>query len=172
MGILYQHIFRESLPVLCLILVFLTALFLFGFFYGVARWLEGVPIPKILRWLSYHVPVALVQAFPIALVTTTVLVFGRLAAEGSQFALLSGGVPLWRAALPLLWLGALLSVAALYLQEYVVPEANNRVRVVWWDEIHTQGAGLFRLKGMQIPIGQGRRYYQPSQERPPTPFSR
>jgi lipopolysaccharide export system permease protein len=156
---LYRHLLKESLPVLFLTLLFLTAIFLFGFFYAGARWLEGVPIPKILRWLSYHVPGVLVQAFPIALVTTTVLVFGRLAAEGAQFALLSGGVPLWRAALPLLWLGALLSVAALYLQKYVVPEANNRVRVAWWDEIHTQGAGLFRPKGMQIPIGQGRSLY-------------
>lgn len=110
---LYRHLLKESLPVLLLTLLFLTAIFLFGFFYAGARWLEGVPIPKILRWLSYHVPGVLVQAFPIALVTTTVLVFGRLAAEGAQFALLSGGVPLWRAALPLLWLGALLSVAAL-----------------------------------------------------------
>ncbi len=159
MGVLYRHILRESAPVLLLTLVFLTALFLFGFFYAGARWLEGVPIPKILRWLSFHIPGVLVQAFPIALVTTTVLVFGRLAAEGAQFALLSGGIPLWRAALPLLWSGALLSGAALYLQEYVVPEANNRVRVAWWDEIHTQGAGLFRLKGMQIPIGQGRSLY-------------
>lgn len=55
--------------------------------------------------------------------------------------------------------GAVLSGLALYLQEYVVPEANNRVRVAWWDEIHTQGAGLFRLKGMQIPIGQGKSLY-------------
>lgn len=64
-----------------------------------------------------------------------------------------------RAALPLVAVGAVLSGLALYLQEYVVPEANNRVRVAWWDEIHTQGAGLFRLKGMQIPIGQGKSLY-------------
>lgn len=156
---LYRHILKESLPVLLLALLFLTAVYLFGFFYAGARWLEGVPLIKVARWLSYHVPGVLVQVFPIALVTTTVLVFGRLSAEGAQFALLSAGIPLYRAALPLLLLGGLLSLAALYLQEYVVPEANNRVRVAWWDEIHTQGAGLFRLKGLQIPIGQGRSLY-------------
>jgi lipopolysaccharide export system permease protein len=159
MKILYRYLTRESLTAFILTLLFLTAVFLFGFFYAGARWLEGVPIAKVLRWLSYHVPGVLVQAFPIALVTTTVLIFGRLAAEGAQFALLSGGIPLWRAVLPLLWVGALLSGTSLYLQEYVVPEANNRVRMAWWDEIHTQGAGLFRLKGMQIPIGQGRSLY-------------
>mgnify|MGYP006323543501 FL=1 len=157
--ILHRYLLRESLPVLLLALLFLTAVYLFGFFYAGARWLEGVPLPKILRWLSYHVPGIWVQVFPIALVTTTVLVFGRLAAEGAHFALLSAGIPLGRAALPLVAVGAVLSGLALYLQEYVVPEANNRVRVAWWDEIHTQGAGLFRLKGMQIPIGQGKSLY-------------
>ena len=79
--ILHRYLLRESLPVLLLALLFLTAVYLFGFFYAGARWLEGVPLPKILRWLSYHVPGIWVQVFPIALVTTTVLVFGRLAAE-------------------------------------------------------------------------------------------
>ena len=156
---LYRHLLKEVLPLLLFALLFLTAVYLFGFFYAGARWLEGVPIPKVLRWLSYHVPGVLVQVFPIALVTATVLLFGRLAAEGAHFALLSGGIPLFRAALPLLGIGAAFSLASLYLQEYVVPEANNRVRVAWWDEIHTQGAGLFRLKGMQIPIGQGKSLY-------------
>ncbi|WP_038055473.1 LptF/LptG family permease [Thermus amyloliquefaciens] len=157
--VLYRHILKESLPVLLLALLFLTAVYLFGFFYAGARWLEGVPLLKVARWLAYHVPGVLVQVFPIALVTTTVLVFGRLSAEGAQFALLSGGIPLWRAALPLLWVGVLLSLFALYLQERLVPHYNERVRVAWWDEIHTQGAGLFRLKGLQIPIGQGRSLY-------------
>lgn len=153
---LYRHILRESLPVLFLSLLFLTAVYLFGFFYAGARWLEGVPLFKVLRWLSYHIPGVLVQVFPIALVTTTVLVFGRLSAEGAQFALLSGGVPLYRAALPLLWVGAFLSGVALYLQERLVPYYNERVRVAWWDEIHTEGAGLHRLVGLEIPIGKGK----------------
>lgn len=42
---LYRHLLRESLPVLLLALLFLTAVFLFGFFYAGARWLEGVPLP-------------------------------------------------------------------------------------------------------------------------------
>ncbi|KHG65056.1 permease [Thermus sp. 2.9] len=155
---LYRHLFRESLPVLLLALLFLTAVYLFGFFYAGARWLEGVPLLKVVRWLAYHVPGVLVQVFPIALVVTTVLVFGRLSAEGAQFALLSGGIPLWRAACPPLG-GGPLSGVGLYLQEYLVPHYNERVRTAWWDEIHTQGAGLFRLKGLQIPIGQGRSLY-------------
>ncbi|GAA6756684.1 permease [Thermus sp. 2.9] len=156
---LYRYVLRESLPVLFLALLFLTAVYLFGFFYAGARWLEGVPLLKVLRWLSYHVPGVLVQVFPIATVVTTVLVFGRLSAEGAQFALLSGGIPLHRAALPLLVVGGALSGAALYLQEYLVPHYNERVRVAWWDEIHTQGAGLHRLVGLQIPIGKGKSLY-------------
>ncbi len=90
---LYRHLLKEALPLLLFALAFLTAVYLFGFFYAGARWLEGVPLVKVLRWLSYHVPGVLVQVFPIALVTATVLLFGRLAAEGAHFALLSGGIP-------------------------------------------------------------------------------
>ncbi|GGN00329.1 permease [Thermus composti] len=156
---LYRYVLKESLPVFLLALAFLTAVYLFGFFYAGARWLEGVPLLKVLRWLSYHIPGVLVQVFPIAVVVTTVLVFGRLSAEGAQFALLSGGIPLFRAALPLLLVGGVLSGVALYLQEYLVPHYNERVRVAWWDEIHTEGAGLHRLVGLQIPIGKGKSLY-------------
>lgn len=156
---LYRHLLKEALPLLLLSLLFLTAVYLFGFFYAGARWLEGVPLLQVLRWLSYHIPGVLVQVFPIAIVVTTVLIFGRLAAEGAQFALLSAGVPLRRAAYPFLLVGLVLSGLALYLQEALVPYYNNRVRVAWWDEIHTQGAGLHRLVRLQIPIGQGRSLY-------------
>lgn len=156
---LYRHLLKESLPVLLFALGFLTLVFLFGFFYAGARWLEGVPLGKVLYWLAHHIPGILVQAMPIALVITAVLVYGRLAQEGGVFALLGGGVPLLEAAKPLLLLGLVLAGIGLYLQEYLVPWANARVRQIWWDEIHTQGAGLFRLKGLQIPIGKGRSLY-------------
>ncbi len=156
---LYRHLLRESLPLFLFVLLFLTGVFLFGFFYAGARWLEGVPLLKVLRWLSYHIPGVLVQAFPIALVTTTVLVFGRLAAEGAPFALLGAGIPLARAAWPLLLLGGVVAGVALYLQEFLVPHYNERVRVAWWDELHTQGAGLHRLVGITLPIGRGKTLY-------------
>ncbi len=156
---LYRHLFKEALPLLLLALAFLTAVFLFGFFYAGARWLEGIPLDKVLRWLGYHIPGVLVQVFPIGVVITTVLIFGRLAAEGAQFALLSAGVPLLRATYPFLALGLVLSLASFYLQENLVPYYNNRVRTAWWDELHTQGAGLHRLVRLQIPIGQGRSLY-------------
>ncbi len=156
---LYRHLLKESLPLFLFALLLLTGIFLFGFFYAGARWLEGVPLLKVLRWLSYHIPGVLVQAFPIALVTTTVLVFGRLAAEGAPFALLGAGVPLTRAAWPLVLLGGVVAGVALYLQEFLVPHYNERVRVAWWDELHTQGAGLHRLVGMTLPIGRGKTLY-------------
>ncbi|MGQ9511262.1 MAG: LptF/LptG family permease [Thermaceae bacterium] len=157
--ILHRHLLKESLPIFLLTLGFLTLVYLFGFFYAGARWLEGVPLGKVLYWLAHHIPGILVQAMPIALVITAVLVYGRLAQEGGVFALLGGGVPLWEAAKPLLVLGLVLAGIGLYLQEDLVPWANARVRQIWWDEIHTQGAGLFRLKGLQIPIGKGRSLY-------------
>ena len=154
-----RFVLREVLPVLVAATAFYTAVFLFGFFYVGSRWLSGVPLGLILKWLAYHVPGTLVQVMPMAAVTATVVPFGRLASEGAIIAFQAGGVPLGRLALPVLVLGALLAALSLWLSESVAPKTNEKVRVIWWEEMHTKGRGLVRLKGMNIPLGGGLELY-------------
>lgn len=154
-----RFILSEVLPVLIAAAVFYTAVFLFGFFYVGSRWLAGVPAALVLKWLAYHVPGILVQVMPMAAVTGVVVPFGRLASEGAILAYQAGGVPLSRLALPVLVIGALLAGTSLWLNEYVAPKTNEKVRVLWWEEMHTKGRGLVRLKGMNIPLGGGLELY-------------
>jgi len=154
-----RYILAEVLPVLIASAVFYTAVFLFGFFYVGSRWLSGVPLLLVLKWLAYHVPGILVQVLPMAAVTGVVVPFGRLASEGAILAYQAGGVPLSRLALPVLAVGALLAGVSLWLNEYVAPKTNEQVRVLWWEEMHTKGRGLVRLKGMNIPLGNGLELY-------------
>ena len=152
-------VLAEVLPVLLAAAAFYTAVFLFGFFYVGSRWLAGVPLGLVLKWLGYHVPGILVQVLPMAAVTAVVVPFGRLASEGAILAFQAGGVPLFRLARPVLAIGVLLAGVSLWLNEYVAPHTNEQVRVLWWEEMHTKGRGLVRLKGMNIPLGGGLELY-------------
>jgi len=152
-------VLAEVLPVLLAAAAFYTAVFLFGFFYVGSRWLSGVPLGLILEWLAYHIPGVLVQVLPMAAVTAVVVPFGRLASEGAILAFQAGGVPLLRLARPVLVIGVLLAGLSLWLNEYVAPKTNEQVRVLWWEEMHTKGRGLVRLKGMNIPLGGGLELY-------------
>jgi len=152
-------VLAEVLPVLLAAAAFYTAVFLFGFFYVGSRWLAGIPLGLVLKWLAYHVPGILVQVLPMAAVTAVVVPFGRLASEGAILAFQAGGVPLARLARPVLVVGLLLAGLSLWLNEYVAPHTNEQVRVLWWEEMHTKGRGLVRLKGMNIPLGGGLELY-------------
>ena len=157
--ILDRYVLKEVLPVLLAAAAFYTAVFLFGFFYVGSPWLGGVPVGLILKWLGYHVPGVLVQVLPMAAVTAVIIPFGRLASEGAILATAAGGIPLRRLALPVLVIGVLLAGFSLYLSEYVAPKTNEKVRVLWWEEMHTKGRGLVRLKGQNIPLGNGLELY-------------
>ncbi len=154
-----RYTLRETLPVLLASAVFYTAVFLFGFFYVGSPWLAGIPLGLILKWLGYHVPGILVQVLPMAMVTAVVVPFGRLASEGAILAVAAGGIPLRRLAAPVLLLGLLMAGVALWLNESVAPWTNEQVRVLWWEEMHTHGRGLVRLKGRTIPLGGGLELY-------------
>ncbi len=153
------YVLNEVLPIFAASAFFYTAVFLFGFFYVGSRWLSGIPLSLILKWLAYHVPGVLVQVLPMAMVTAIVVPFGRLASEGTILAVQAGGIPLRRLALPALLLGLVVAGASLWLNESVAPKTNEKVRVLWWEEMHTNGRGLVRLKGQNIPLGNGLELY-------------
>ena len=157
--ILDRYLLREVVPVLLVSALLYVAVFLFGFFYVGSQWLDGAPVLKVFTWLGYHVPGVLVQVLPMAVVSAIVIPFGRLAAEGAIIATQAGGISLLRLLRPVLLLGFLLAGFSLYLSEKVVPESNARVRGYWYDELTMPGRGLARLRGKNIPLGNGLELY-------------
>ena len=157
--ILDRYLLREVVPVLIVSALLYVAVFLFGFFYVGSQWLDGAPVLKVFTWLGYHVPGVLVQVLPMAVVSSVVIPFGRLAAEGAIIAAQAGGISPARLLRPVLFLGILLAGFSLYLSEKVVPWSNARVRGYWYDELTMPGRGLARLRGKTIPLGNGLELY-------------
>jgi len=157
--ILNRYVFSEVFLASILSLALYVIIFLFGFFYASSRWLDGVGLGLILKWLAYHVPGVVVQVLPMALVTGTTVFFGRLAAEGGLLAIQAGGISFRRLALPAIVLGLVAAAVGLWLNEYVAPATNAQVRTIWWEEMHSHGRGLMRLKGQNIPLGNGLELY-------------
>jgi lipopolysaccharide export system permease protein len=130
-------------------------LFLFLFFSlaGRGQFLGALPVTKTLEWLAYQVPANLVQSFPLAMVFAVMLAFGRLARDHELLAAMTGGISLARAVRPIIFFGALLVVVGLLLAQFVVPVANQKVSVTWWDSVGGGGLALTRLQGRTVQIG-------------------
>lgn len=116
------------------------------------QWIVGTPVWELLRWLALQLPTAVVQTLPIALVLAVLLAFGRLATGNELLAMQAGGVPMRRAAVGFVLLGALATSAALALNEWVLPTTHRLVGAEYW-QLTAGRSGLFRLVGRNIPVG-------------------
>ncbi|MBE3599432.1 MAG: LptF/LptG family permease [Limnochordaceae bacterium] len=80
--------------------------------------------------LALKVPAALSIALPIAALFGTLLSAGRLVRDGEMTVMRTAGLSVARIGLPVLLLGAAISVLTYALNEYVVPQANHRYEIM------------------------------------------
>ena len=86
-----------------------------------ARGISGLLIMKIFA-LNIHFTLSFV--IPMSVLTTVLLHFGRLSADGEITAMKSCGVSLWQMAAPILFCSALLSGFCLYLNAELSPQSH------------------------------------------------
>ncbi|HEY8425301.1 MAG TPA: LptF/LptG family permease [Limnochordales bacterium] len=79
--------------------------------------------------LALKLPEALSIALPIASLFGTLLSAGRLVRDGEMTVMRTSGLSVLRIGMPIVVLGAAISVGAYLLNEYVVPVANHRYEV-------------------------------------------
>ncbi len=77
-----------------------------------------------LQYIFSTVPQVLVYTFPMAVLLATLMAFGRLSGDSEIVAMKAGGISFIRIGLPGLFLTFIISLLALYMAEYIVPEAN------------------------------------------------
>lgn len=93
---------------------------------------KNIPLPSVIKLLSYQLPEIIVQTFPMAILFATISGMGRLNRENEFTALRMGGISLYRLILPLIILGIVVSGLTFFINEEVVPwsnhEASNIIR--------------------------------------------
>lgn len=121
------------------------------------RWLQDEPIPtgRFVEWLLWQYPGYFVQALPIAVLLTILLVVGRLATTREFLAIMAAGVAPTRFAVPFLVLASAAVVGALLINQFVLPVAAPKISTNWW-QLTEGNDGAWRLADREIPVGRYR----------------
>jgi len=86
----------------------------------------NVPAGVVAKYLALKLPTVAVLGLPAGLLLATALVVNRLARDGELAAMFAGRISLWRLSAPLIAAGAVGSVVAYGINEWLAPEANRR----------------------------------------------
>ena len=85
---------------------------------------RGISGPLILKIFALNIPFTLSFVIPMSLMTTVLLHFGRLSADGEIVAMKACGVSLWQVAAPILLCAVLLSLLCLYINAELSPRSH------------------------------------------------
>jgi lipopolysaccharide export system permease protein len=85
---------------------------------------KGVDIQDVLKLFIYLIPYILSYTVPMALLTATMLCFGRLASDNEITAMRASGISLYKIGLPVLIAGFIISLASVYLNDRILPASH------------------------------------------------
>jgi len=101
---------------------------------------KGAPPLTILHILLLNLPAILVVTFPIAGLFATLLTLGKMGADSEITALRAAGIPYRKVFVPVLCIGLLISGLALFTNEVIVPQTNQKVKTLNTNLILAQDA--------------------------------
>ena len=125
MQTLHKHIATGFIVTFAVTLVVFTFVMCIGIVFKVTELLaRGVDWAPILRILLSGIPQALSLSIPISALTTSLLVFGRLSADGEITAMKACGISLWQVVSVPLLLAAVLTIVCLHINNELVPQSH------------------------------------------------
>lgn len=96
---------------------------------------DNVSARVVVRWFLYRLPQDMVFTFPMSILLSTLLVFGRMAKDSETTALKAGGINFFRILLPVMAFAILITITSFGFNEMVVPLANRRANQIRRQEI-------------------------------------
>lgn len=85
----------------------------------------GAPLLTAAELMVLHIPSLIVVTLPMAMLLAALLGFGRLSGDSEVVALYSGGISLYRIALPVVAVSLVVTSLSFTLNEVVVPKTNT-----------------------------------------------
>lgn len=85
---------------------------------------NNVEVPVLLQYYAAFLPIIFVRTAPVAALISTLYVLGNLNKYNEITALKASGLNMWRLALPFFYLGIMISITTLIINDRVVPAAN------------------------------------------------
>ncbi|MDW8103499.1 MAG: LptF/LptG family permease [Armatimonadota bacterium] len=107
------------------VLLFTSLFFAGGSLFQLTEYVvKGASLWTVGRMVVLSLPQIMVKTFPMAMLLASLLSFGRLSSEIEIVALHAAGYSLWRIVMPVLAMGAAVSILAVGFNELVVPPAT------------------------------------------------
>jgi len=103
----------------------------------------GVPLGSTLLYFFCKIPEIITQTTPMAVLMGTILAIGALAKNSEITAMRCNGVSLVQIGRPLIATAAAVSLLLLFMQEFVVPPANEKMRYIEQVLLQKKGADTF-----------------------------
>jgi LPS export ABC transporter permease LptG len=124
-----RYILREFLKILMLVLVSTAALFVIVDYTDLSGDIRTnhIPLHTVAAYYRFLVFQILNYTLPISVLVSTLVTFGIFSKNNEVTAFKSGGMSLYRAALPIVGIALTISVLAYLQLDYVLPYSNQRV---------------------------------------------
>ncbi len=132
MKILRLHCLRELVTPFVLALSLFTFIFMVGNLVKIADLLvnKGVGILDILKLIALLIPQMVVFVLPTGALSAVILVFGGFAQHNEITAMKASGIHVLRVMIPVMMIGLLLSLVALFFMDQVQPRFNFLYRKI------------------------------------------
>jgi len=130
MKILRTYLVKEFLGLLLLSLGVLTFVMVMGNLIKIANMVinKGVDILSVGKLFLFMIPYLLTYTLPISALTAVLLSLGRMSSDNEIIAIRSSGINLFSLILPLLTIGAILSLSLVVFNDRVIPYAHYASR--------------------------------------------
>jgi LPS export ABC transporter permease LptG len=127
-NIIDRYILREFLKVLALVLISVVALFTIVDYNEIASDVRkhAIGLQTLLSYYRFQIFYVLNWTLPISVLVATLVTFGILSKNNEVTAIKSGGVSLYRIAMPILAVAAMVSIFAYLILDFVLPYSNER----------------------------------------------
>ncbi|MDI6736247.1 MAG: LptF/LptG family permease [bacterium] len=141
MKILDFYILRTFGKPFIISLVFFTGLIIISNLFRRTGLLIERQIPPLImfEYFLYQIPNILMLITPVAVLLACLFSLGSLAHDNEIIALSSSGINLYRIVLPIIFAAILISFLALGWNEFVIPEANQRLQMIKSQRLFGEG---------------------------------
>ncbi|WP_185871402.1 LptF/LptG family permease [Blattabacterium cuenoti] len=89
---------------------------------------KHISVPIILKFILYFGMSILPLITPIALLLTSIIIFGNLSESQELIAIKSSGISLFRVMIPILWITFFLSIVLYLFSDFVIPKAKMKAK--------------------------------------------
>ena len=132
MKILRNYIIKEIIVMFVFSLIIFTFTLVAGNIIKLAELVinKGVDIRLVGRLFLYLIPFLLSYTIPMSILTSVLLVFGRLSGDNEIMAIRSSGINIYRLSLPLLVIGLVFSLLSIVLNNNIIPKMHFESRKI------------------------------------------